>query len=171
MPKVLLSGLTAAGLAALFIAASSPAQAQTQQPAAAQQLISDEDLKAYTDQRVELVKVVLQLTPAQQKLWPAVEEAIRFRATTRHARLKKLAARLSDERERSPIDLVRERADVLAQRATALKKLADAWQPLYESLDNAQAIRLRVLTLYALREMRSAVDERRAQYDEESYEE
>jgi hypothetical protein len=39
-------------------------------------------------------------------------------------------------RERTPVELMRERADVLAQRAANLKKLADAWQPLYATLES-----------------------------------
>jgi len=35
---------------------------------------SAEDLKAATDMRIEMTKIALQLTPAQEKLWPPVEE-------------------------------------------------------------------------------------------------
>jgi hypothetical protein len=50
-------------------------------------------------------------------------------------------------RERTPVELMRERADVLAQRAANLKKLADAWQPLYATLDERQMLRLGVLAM------------------------
>jgi hypothetical protein len=45
--------------------------------------------------------------------------------------------------------------------------LADAWQPLYNSLDDRQKLRLRFLALVALREMRDAVEARRFQIDNE----
>ena len=50
-----------------------------------------------------------------------------------------------------------------------LKKLADAWQPLYASLDDNQKARLRFLAVYVLREMRDAVESRRMQSEDESY--
>src|SRR6185437_13849865 len=39
------------------------------------------DLKGLTDARVSLIKAALQLTPDQQQYWPAVEQAIRDKAT------------------------------------------------------------------------------------------
>jgi hypothetical protein len=108
--------------------------------------------------RVEVIKAALQLTPQQAQLWPPVEEAIRARAMSRRARLAKFLA--EGPRERTPIEFMQQRADVLAQRATNLKKLADAWQPLYATLDDRQKLRLGVLAVYALREMRSAVESR-----------
>ena len=87
--------------------------------------------------------------------------------TARHQRLANLAARVSAPRESNPIELLRERADVLAQRAAGLKKLADAWQPLYESLDPDQKLRLRFLTLYVLREMGDALESRRMRIEDE----
>jgi LTXXQ motif family protein len=166
MSKTIIAGLTA-----LFIAGTAPGYAQQLSAVGpGVDLPSAADLKALTDWRIDLVKAALQLTPAQAKHWPAVEDAIRARANARHARLAKWAAQASEPRERSPIELLRERADGMAQRAAALKKLVDAWQPLYESLDTAQNQRLRFLTVYVLREMRNAVESRRFQSEEE-YEE
>jgi len=93
MPKLL-----TAGLAALFISTSSLAYAQTPSAATPKGGPSEQDLSALTDTRVELVKIALQMTPEQQKLWPPVEEAIRARSTARHARLAKLAAAANDEK-------------------------------------------------------------------------
>jgi len=151
--------ITTAGLAALFISASPLAYAQTTAGGATAQDRAAE-LKGFTDTRVEIVKAALQLTPPQEKFWPAVEEAIRNRATSRHVRLTNLAARMSEERERTPIEALRERAEALGQRSANLKKLVDAWQPLYESLDARQKLRLRFVTVLALREMKDAVANR-----------
>jgi len=148
-----------AGLSALFISVSPLAYAQVPAAAASMQ-DHTADVKAFTEARVELVKLALQLTPTQEKLWPPVEDAIRNRANARHVRLMALAARANDERERSPIEILRDRVDALGQRSANLKKLVDAWQPLYETLDTRQKLRLRVATVLVLREMKDAVASR-----------
>jgi len=132
-----------------------------------QERLSDADFQAITNRRIEILKFALQLTPDQQKYWPALEEAIRARATARHQRLANLASRLGGQRELSPVDLMRERANVLATKSETLKKLADAWQPLYGSLDDNQKARLRFLAVYLLREMRDAAESRRVQAEDE----
>ena len=48
-----------------------------------------------------------------------------------------------------------------------MKKLADAWQPLYQSLDTNQKQRLRFITVYVLREMRDALASRQMQLEGE----
>jgi len=66
-----------------------------------------------------------------------------------------------------PIELLRGRA-ALAQRAAGLKKLVDAWQPLYQSLTPDQKQRMQVLAMRVLRQLKDAVDTRRMEtYDEE----
>ena len=164
-----MSKLAITGLTALFLGALSPVHAQI--PSASdQERVSEADLKAFTDRRIEVIKAALQLTPAQEKYWPAVEGAIRARADARRARLATVGARISEQRDSNPIELLQARADALAQRAASLKKLADAWQPLYASLDQSQKIRLRLLTVFALREMRNAADSRLFQSEDESEE-
>ena len=160
MPKFVTVGLTA-----FLLSASSLACAQPSSAGSMFDLPSAADLKEFTDQRIDVVKAALQLTPAQAKLWPAVEEAIRARADARHARLAKLAALDSEQRDFNAIKVLRGRAEALSQKAAALTKLVDAWQPLFESLDASQKLRLRVLTLYLLREMRDPVDSRRMQFE------
>jgi hypothetical protein len=174
-----MSKIIAAGLSAFLIAASSLAYAQVStgpaqnsgptQAGPAQERLSDAEFKTLTDRRIELVKFALQLTPDQAKYWPAVEEAIRVRAMARRQRLVNLVARASGQREFNPVELLRDRADALATRAANLKKLADAWQPLYASLDDNQKARLRLLTVYVLREMRDAAESRRLQSEDEYY--
>jgi hypothetical protein len=154
MPKFITAGLTA-----LFISASSLANAQAPAASATAPDIAAE-LKAFTDTRIEIVKVALQLTPAQEKFWPALEGAIRARANSRQARLAALAKRVNEDQERNPIEVLQGRADALAQRSTDLKKLADAWQPLYQTLDTRQKLRLRFVAVLALREMKDQVASR-----------
>jgi hypothetical protein len=49
----------------------------------------------------------------------------------------------------------------LTQRGADLKKLADAWQPLYQTLTPEQKRRLGFVAVSALRELRDGVEERR----------
>jgi len=160
-----------AGLAALFIATSSLAYAQAPATMGPKGGPSPQDLAALTDTRVELAKMALQMTPEQQKLWPPVEEAIRARAATRQARLAKLAAAMNSDKEYTPIEILRARADGLVERGNALKKLVDAWQPLYDSLDARQKTRLRILAVLVVREMRDRIAERLEAADHEEDEE
>jgi hypothetical protein len=165
--------LVAAGLTALFVTASPIANAQA--PAGGPRL-SAADFDRLTDARVNLVKAALQLTPDQEKYWPAVEAAIRSRAKDRQARVAAAAARLNELRERSAIEVMRDRdpiaflhrrADALAERAADLKKVADAWEPLYQTLSQDQKRRMAALTIFVLREMRNAVEERRLRSEDD----
>src|SRR5258705_13448014 len=63
------------------------------------------DLKSLTDARVAMIKAALQLTPGQEKYWPAVEDAIRARAKNRQARWERVA----ELRDSSPIESLHER--------------------------------------------------------------
>ena len=79
-----------------------------------------------------------------------------------------MAERLGQQRAVDPVELLRGRADALARRAAGLKKLADAWQPLYQSLNPDQKQRMQVLAVRVLRQLKDAVDTRRMEmYDEE----
>ena len=69
-----------------------------------------------------------------------------------------VAGKLGQQREVDPVELTRGRADALAQRAANLKKLADAWAPLYQTLNPDQKERMRLLARRVLRELNVAVD-------------
>jgi hypothetical protein len=163
----------AAGLTALFVTASSLAYAQAPSATATtggeqeNARPSAADLNALTDARIGIVKAALQLTPEQAKYWPAVEEAIRNRAMGRQVRLAALA-RQRDQGDGDPIDMVRHRADALAQRSAELKQLADAWQPLAGTLTPEQKQRLRFFAVNILRLVPRAVELRRMQNEDES---
>jgi hypothetical protein len=129
--------------------------------------LSQADFKVLTDIRIGVIKAALQLTHEQEKLWPAVEEAIRARAETRYRRLVALRERLDQPRDIDPVQLFRQRADVLADRAAGLRKLADAWQPLYQSLTPDQKTRLGIVTVHAIEGLRTAMENRRMETDDE----
>jgi hypothetical protein len=125
--------------------------------------------------QMNLVKAALQLTPDQEKYWPAIEDAIRTEAQDREARIATAAKRLAELRQNpievlqtpDPVDLLQRRADALAQRSADLKKLASAWQPLYETLTPDQKKRMASLSLFVLRNMSNATQQRDLQCDEE----
>src|SRR5579871_3166049 len=110
--------------------------------------ITGADLNALTDARVAMIKAALQLTPEQEKYWPAVEEAIRARAKDRQARWERVAqlrdssSPLEALHERNPIELMQRRAESLTQRGAELKKVADAWEPLFKTLSEDQKKRM-----------------------------
>ena len=67
--------LLAAGATALFVTLSPTAFAQAP-PGMGPGQLSATDLAKLTDERIAIVKSVLQLTPDQEKYWPAVADAI-----------------------------------------------------------------------------------------------
>ncbi|MGB8073422.1 MAG: Spy/CpxP family protein refolding chaperone, partial [Pseudolabrys sp.] len=151
----------AAGAAALFVAASPLAHAQTSSAATVDRLktserLSQTDRNALTDLRIDLVKGALQLTPEQQKYWPPVENAIRARAEDRRDRFAKIAETMGKRADespaevmgnRDPIAFLQRRAEALAQRSADLNKLAEAWQPLYKTLSPEQRQRMAALAI------------------------
>ena len=103
---------------------------------------SQADLNAFTDARIAALKAGLELTPDQEKNWPGVEQAIRDMAK---ARQERAAERRREHEQQHSVDLIqrlRDRADAMTRNAANLKKLADAAQPLYQSLTDDQKHRL-----------------------------
>jgi hypothetical protein len=124
---------------------------------------SEADLKSLTDARVAMVKAALQLTPDQEKYWPALEDAIRSRAKNRQARWERVAelrdgGPMEALKEHNPVELMQRRAEALTQRGADLKKVADAWEPLYKTLSEDQKKRMAFVTLVTARGMRNAIE-------------
>ncbi len=135
--------------------------AYAQEPSHAGQAAGD--VHALTDARIGLVKAALQLTPDQAKFWPPIEQAIRESAQGRAQRIAELKqlAEQAGRHDFDPVALMRGRAANLTERGDILKKLADAWQPLYQTLNPDQKERLRLLATHVVREVREAVHDRR----------
>lgn len=95
------------------------------------------DIAAFTDARIAALKAGLELTSDQAKNWPPFEQAVRDMA---QLRIQRIQARLSGEQQApaSPFDRLERRADAMAKRSAALKKVADAGGPLYQSLNDDQ---------------------------------
>ena len=179
-----MSKIVAAGVTALFVAASplahaqAPSSAPSSVPSSApssspssgdREHLTATDLAALTDARINIVKAALQLTPDQEKYWPPIEDAIRARVKNRQARIESVAKRVERVRERGaieaigdrdPVAFLHRRADALAQRTADLKKLAAAWQPLYQTLTPDQKRRMGFLTIVGLREIKSGLEQR-----------
>jgi LTXXQ motif family protein len=139
-----------ASVAALTIASSTVAYAQHHRWMHGPMRMNPEDRAAYLDARIAAVHAGLKLNADQEKLWPPVEAAVRDFAKLRidRANARMEAAKNADAQQK-PEDLVarlRQRADNMAASAAALKKIADAADPLYKTLDDNQKRRLTVLT-------------------------
>jgi LTXXQ motif family protein len=171
--------IAAAGTTALFLLVSPIANAQSTQTTstAPPERLNAADRNNLTDMRIDLVKAALQLTPEQEKLWPPVESAIRARAEDRKARVAKLqetVGRRADEsrvetlRNRDPIAFLQRRSEALAQRAADLDKLAEAWQPLYKTLNPEQRQRIAALGVFVLHDMSDAVERRRTMQSDDA---
>jgi hypothetical protein len=143
MKKILL-----AGVAALAIAASSMGYAQHRQWFHGHGQMSPEDRAAFVDARIAAVKAGLKLTPDQEKLWPPVEAAVRDFAKLRIDRANARMNAQGDDSQKpdDPVTRLRERADAMAASAAAMKRIADAADPLYKTLDEGQKRRLAILT-------------------------
>jgi len=149
-----------AGVAAVAIIGSTAVYAQHRH----HHRMSTEDRAAFVDAKIAAVKAGLQLTPDQEKMWPPVEAAVRdfakqriamanARASERDARRAERDQKGSEDSKpstadqtRDPVARLRDRADRMAETAAGLKKIADAADPLYKSLNDGQKRRLAVLT-------------------------
>ena len=113
-----------------------------------------EDMRAFADARLAALRAGLSLNAEQQKHWPAFEEAARAmqqlridRATTmRQARQESGKQGGAERRALDPAERMRQQAARMTDTGAALRKLADAMSPLYQSLDDAQKRRFAALS-------------------------
>ncbi|MBM3530231.1 MAG: hypothetical protein FJX62_19285, partial [Alphaproteobacteria bacterium] len=135
----------AAGAIALTVAGAGIALAQQDRPRGDGPRFrpSAEDVAAFADARIAALKAGLKLTAEQEKHWPAVEAALRDLGKQRADRMKERferraehrEARRGGERDRTGADAIermRRGADAMGTRSAALKKLADAAEPLHK---------------------------------------
>jgi hypothetical protein len=144
MLKPLLVGAAALGL----VAGTSFVYAQQGPGGERHFMPSPEDRAAFLDARVAALKAGLKLTADQEKNWPAFEQAYRDFAKLRGEQWR---ARFHERGEGQPAEnanppqRLEQRADAVVARGAALKKLADATGPLYQSLDDSQKERFQLL--------------------------
>ena len=116
--------------------------------------VNPADMAAFTDARIAALKAGLELTPDQQKNWPAFEQALRDMAQLRMQRIEARQARMqqggaqpsaapqqgaapqpgvtpqSPPAQNGPFDRLARRADAMTKTSAALKKVAETGAPL-----------------------------------------
>ncbi len=102
--------------------------------------LSATDVSAFADARIAALKAGLELTPDQAKNWPQFEQAVRDLVQVRIQRLQ--ARQTGDQQPQqqsgTPFERLAQRADTMAKTSAALKRIADAGAPLYQSLNDDQ---------------------------------
>ena len=101
-----------------------------------------EDHAAFLDARIAAVKAGLKLNADQEKLWPAIETAVRD-GLTKAVELHRQT--VEQGRPTDPIAHLRRMADLASARGDALHKIVDAAQPLFATLTDEQKHRLPLL--------------------------
>ena len=141
---------TIAAVAVLAIAGSTAVYAQHRHWAYGHMRMNPEDRAAFADARIAAVHAGLRLSADQEKLWPPVETAVRDFAKLRidraNARINADKDDSSQQKPDDPVSRLRARADNMSTTAAAMKKIADAADPLYKTLDDGQKRRLAILT-------------------------
>lgn len=144
-----------AGSAATYAANTAPAgdAPHRWQPTA-------EDRAILTDARIVALKTALKLTPDQEKLWPGVERTLKSVAKDAAQRREQMGADRKAALEArqagtpaDPIARMRTAADRMDARAADLRKIADAADPLYKTLDAGQKQRLNMVLRQQFRGM------------------
>jgi hypothetical protein len=141
-----------AGALALAIAASTAVYAQHRwfqdHMGMGHAPLSPEDRAAMADAKIAAVHAGLKLSADQEKLWPPVESAVRELVKIRldRAAARDAARAQAEDQRPDPVTRLRQRADRMMASAAAMKKIADAADPLYKTLDDGQKRRLALLT-------------------------
>src|SRR5581483_3576436 len=140
-----------AATAALALIGSSLVYAQQQSRGHRQ--INPDHYARNANARIAAIKAGLELTPDQAQKWGAYQQAlqdlIQFRVQRMQARQAAQQQAGNTQRKRGggdPFARLSRRADAMAQSAPLVKKLADAGEPLYQSLSDAQKGRFKMLT-------------------------
>jgi hypothetical protein len=103
---------------------------------------SPADRAAFLDAGIAALHAGLTLSPEQEKLWPAVETALRTAANNAMARRQKFK---DTPAPATFVDRLRRRGETAVARGQNLEAIADAAAPLYATLSEDQKHRLPVL--------------------------
>jgi zinc resistance-associated protein len=103
------------------------------------------DRQAFLDARIAAIHAGLQLSPDQEKLWPAAESAIRDAVAQMREARQKMRDAAAETDKQDPIARMRRGAERSMALAQTLTKIADAAQPLYASLTDDQKWRLQAM--------------------------
>ena len=148
MWKTVLAGATAAAIGCSSVYAQDrAASASTGLDSPPHWQPTAEDISAFTDARVAALRAGLKLTPAQEKNWPAFEQAYRDLAKVHADQMRAFREQpQSDQAGTDYLSRMQRRADALIARGNALKSFGAAAAPLYQSLDESQKHRFAALS-------------------------
>jgi phage gpG-like protein len=139
-----------AATAALALVGSTLVYAQQSQGGGKPQMNPDRFAKV-ANARIAAIKAGLELTPDQAQKWgpyqQSLQDLIQFRVQRMQAR--QAAQQGNAQPQKGGGDLftrLSRRADGMTQAAPLVKKMADAGEPLYQSLSDAQKGRFKMLT-------------------------
>jgi hypothetical protein len=148
MKKFILIGLASAALTGFPLLNGSIAQTNDQTPAAASEQNAgpaDNQIANEVDARIAHLKAHLNLSVDQEKNWPGLQSALhdygvgQLKNAIENENRPSRREREQQARERpNDIAVLRTMADNLTARGASLKKLADAAEPLYATLDDGQ---------------------------------
>src|SRR3954447_18809465 len=154
--RVRMRKFTIAAIAVLSIAGSGAVYAHYHRPWMHEHMrhirMNPEDRAAFVDARIAAVHAGLKLNADQEKLWQPVESAVRDFAKLRidraNARMNATPGDANKDADTpdDPVARLRQRAEDMGATSAALKKIADAADPLYKTLDDGQKRRLALLT-------------------------
>ena len=88
--------------------------------------------------RLAQLRETLRLSLEQERQWPAYESALQALST---AHRERMATGQGRSRATDPTQRLRQRAEGLSRLSAALARVAEAQEPLYNSLDEAQKLR------------------------------
>jgi LTXXQ motif family protein len=140
-----------AATAALALVGSTLVYAQQQSGSGHHRMTPDRYVKR-ANERIAAIKAGLELTTDQQQMWGAyqqtLEDIIQFRAQRMQARqaAAQQAGNAQPKKGGDPFARLSRRVDFMTQSTPLVKKMADAGEPLYQSLSDAQKGRFKMLT-------------------------
>jgi zinc resistance-associated protein len=132
MKRTLLGTFAVAATAAALSGFAIPAAAQSDQPPTHAELVQ-RWAEAALDTQLKSMKTSLRLSADQEKLWGPFESTVKDGAKARVLALQK-----EQGDNLSPMDRLNATAERVGQSAASLKKMVDAAEPLYATLDDAQ---------------------------------
>jgi hypothetical protein len=110
--------------------------------------LSADDMRAFADARIAALHAGLALRSDQEKNWSPFEQALRTAAKDRIDRIQARQAAGDGQQASDPVERLKRLADAMSKRGAALKQIADTAAPLYQSLDDAQKNRFRILARF-----------------------
>jgi hypothetical protein len=105
--------------------------------------VNAEGIAVLIDAGIGALKAALKLTSAQEAYWPAIDAALRELIKARLERMS--ALREGPPSATNLVEHLRRRGEAMATGGAGLKKLSDAADPLFQSLDDSQKQRLKSL--------------------------